>query len=219
MWVTDRDARLAVFGDHDYEKLSELFKPYFDELGLPIPERPNYFGPKFEQQIEAVFDVKPAVFSFVYGIPSPDILENCRTLGIKTVGAATTVDESIALENAGVDAIVATGFEAGGHRVSFFRSAEESLTGTFSLIPQVADHVRIPIIAAGGIADSRGIKAALALVLMPYKWVQLFWLLHNPMPHKTIKTNCFHPTRNTRRLQKYSLEGCQEELETGLPKN
>ena len=163
LWVNDRDTRLATFDDDDFKKLIELFKPYFNELGLPIPEKPNNLGAKFEEQIEAIYVAKPSVFSFVYGIPSSNILENCRRLGIKTVGTATTVDEAIALENAGVDAIVATGFEAGGHRVSFLRSAEDSLTGTFSLIPQVADSIKIPIIAAGGIADSRGIKAALAL--------------------------------------------------------
>ena len=163
LWVNDSDARLATFGEENYKELTELFKPYFNELSLPIPERPTNLGAKFEEQIEAIYESKPAVFSFVYGIPSSSILENCKRLDIKTVGAATTVDEAIALENAGVDAIVATGFEAGGHRVSFLRSAEDSLTGTFSLIPQVADNVKIPIIAAGGIADTRGIKAALAL--------------------------------------------------------
>lgn len=163
LWVNDRDARLTTFGDEEYENLVELFKPYFNELGLAIPKRPTNLGAKFEDQIEAIFDAKPKVFSFVYGIPSSEILEKCKSLGILTVGASTTVDEAIALENAGVDAIVATGFEAGGHRVSFLKSAEDSLTGTFSLIPQVADSVKIPIIAAGGIADSRGIKAALAL--------------------------------------------------------
>lgn len=163
LWVNDRDTRLAAFDDDDYNKLTELFKPYFNELGLPIPERPTNLGAKFEEQIEAIYEAKPAVFSFVYGIPSSDILEKCKSLGIKTVGTATTADEAIALENAGADAIAATGMEAGGHRVSFLRSAEESLTGTFSLIPQAADSVKIPIIAAGGIADARGIKAALAL--------------------------------------------------------
>lgn len=163
LWVNDRDARLATFGDEDYQKLTNLFKPYFNELGLKIPERPLNLGTKFEEQIEAIYEARPVIFSFVYGIPSSNILENCKRLGIKTVGAVTTLDEAIALENAGVDAIVATGFEAGGHRVSFLRSAEDSLTGTFSLIPQVADSVKIPIIAAGGIADAHGIKAALAL--------------------------------------------------------
>ncbi len=163
LWVNDRDSSLTTFGDEDYKKLTELFNPYFNELNLPTPERPTNLGANFEEQIEAIYESKPAIFSFVYGIPSSDILENCRRLGIKTVGTATTVDEAIALENAGVDAIVATGFEAGGHRVSFLRPAEESLTGTFSLIPQIADNIKIPIIAAGGIADARGVKAAFAL--------------------------------------------------------
>ncbi len=163
LWVNDRDARSATFGDEDYQKLTALFAPYFAELGLPLPERPTNPGTEFEEQIEAIYIAKPAVFSFVYGIPSAEILENCRRLGIKTMGAATTADEAIALEDAGVDAIVATGFEAGGHRVSFLRPAEDSLTGTFALIPQVADSVKVPVIAAGGIADARGIKAALAL--------------------------------------------------------
>ncbi len=163
LWVNDRDARLSDFDDKDYQTLTEIFKPYFDELGLPIPERPQNLGPKYEDQLQAIFEVKPAVFSFVFGIPTENDLEKLRSLGIKTVGTATTVDEAIALEKAGVDAIAATGMEAGGHRVSFLKSAEDSLTGLFSLIPQVADAIKVPVIAAGGIVDARGVKAALAL--------------------------------------------------------
>lgn len=163
LWVRDRDEHLTSFTDDNYRELVKLFVPYFKELDLQLPERPLDLGPRFEEQIEAIYEAKPAVFSFVYGIPSATILEKCRSLGIKTVGAATTVSEAKALEAAGVDAVVATGFEAGGHRVSFLRTPEESLMGTFSLIPQVVDSVKIPVIAAGGIADVRGVKAALAL--------------------------------------------------------
>src|SRR5207244_9267997 len=83
--------------------------------------------------------------------------------GIVTIGAATTPDEAAALQEAGVDAIVASGFEAGGHRGSFLRSAEDSLTGTLSLVPQIVDIVDVPVIAAGGIGDARGVIADLAL--------------------------------------------------------
>lgn len=163
LWVNDRDERLSTFDDEDYKRLVNLFQPYFNEMDLKIPVRPKDLGPKFEEQLQAIYEIKPAVFSFVYGIPNQNILEKCRSLGIKTLGAATTTEEAKALEAAGVDAIVATGSEAGGHRVSFLRSPEESLMGTFSLIPQVVDSVKIPVIAAGGIADSRGVKAALTL--------------------------------------------------------
>jgi nitronate monooxygenase len=91
------------------------------------------------------------------------LLDRCRGAGIATLGAATTAAEAKLLEAAGVDMIVASGLEAGGHRISFLREPEECLTGTMALIPQVADAVRIPVIAAGGIADGRGIAAALKL--------------------------------------------------------
>jgi len=83
--------------------------------------------------------------------------------GIVTIGTATTPDEGAALQEAGVDVIVASGFEAGGHRGSFLRPAEDSLTGTLSLVPRVVDIVDVPVIAAGGIGDARGVVAALAL--------------------------------------------------------
>jgi nitronate monooxygenase len=80
-----------------------------------------------------------------------------------TIGTATTPDEAVALQEAGVDAIVASGFEAGGHRGSFLRAAEDSVTGTFSLVPRIVDVVDVPVIAAGGIADARGVISAFAL--------------------------------------------------------
>jgi nitronate monooxygenase len=79
------------------------------------------------------------------------------------MGVVTTAQEARAVEEAGLDAVIASGFEAGGHRASFMRPAELSLTGTFALVPQVADAVKIPVVAAGGIADARGIAAALTL--------------------------------------------------------
>jgi nitronate monooxygenase len=90
-------------------------------------------------------------------------LEQCRKVGILTVGAATTLDEAIFLENAGVDMIIASGFEAGGHRPSFLASAESSTTGTFVLLQLIKEKVKIPVIAAGGIANGIGIAAALTL--------------------------------------------------------
>jgi len=113
----------------------------------------------FEDQVRVLLEAR----SFICGIPSREVLDECRAQGILTIGTATTPDEAIALDEAGVDVIVASGFEAGGHRGSFLRSAEESLTGTLSLTPQVVDAVSAPVVAAGGIADARGIIAAFAL--------------------------------------------------------
>lgn len=163
LWVKDKDDDVNDFNELALQEVMRLFLPYFEEVGVEPPLFPLPESPSFEHQIEAIFAVKPAVFSFVYGIPSADILEKCRRLNIKTVGAATTLDEAIAIENSGVDAVVATGFDAGGHRVSFLNKAEDSLVGTFSLIPQIADQVKIPVIAAGGIADARGVKASFVL--------------------------------------------------------
>lgn len=163
LWIPQGASEGPEVSDAQFNEALERLRPYFEELGAPLPSRPTRFLPVYEEQIEAVLETRPPVFSFVFGIPDSAVLERCRALGILTVGAATTVDEAIALEQAGVDAIVASGFEAGGHRISFLKDAEESLAGTMSLTPQVVDAVAAPVIAAGGIADGRGIAAALCL--------------------------------------------------------
>lgn len=163
LWVNDVDECLLNYPSEKIEEIKLLFKPFFDELSIPLPDLDANVPSKFLKQVETVFELKPAVFSFIFGIPSKEILNEARKLGIKTVGAATTLDEALALEEARVDAIVATGFEAGGHRPSFLKPADESLTGTFALIQQVKAKTKTPLIAAGGIADAKGIRAALTL--------------------------------------------------------
>ncbi len=163
LWVSDTDAVNGTISDEHFEQTKALFKPYFDEVGIPLPEKPAPFASRFENQVDVILEVRPKVFSFMFGIPSEGILEESRKRGIKTVGAATTVDEAVALEAAGVDMIIASGFEAGGHRPSFLAPAEQSITGTFVLLQLIKEKVKTPIIAAGGIATGRGVAAAMML--------------------------------------------------------
>lgn len=163
LWVSDHDAGGDAMDAETFERHWRLFAPYFAELGVAKPDRPQHFHHRFEDQVEALIEARPPVFSFVFGIPSPKSLEACRVRGIVTIGAATSIAEAEAIEAAGIDLTVATGFEAGGHRPSFLARAEDSLMGTFALTQLVSRRVRKPVIAAGGIADAAGIRAALTL--------------------------------------------------------
>ncbi|MGH9417839.1 MAG: NAD(P)H-dependent flavin oxidoreductase [Terriglobales bacterium] len=163
LWVAMEDAGARTSGRAAFARSLAPLAGHIQALGGSLPRYEPYLPVKFENQARAVIDAKVPVFSFIYGIPPKEILDECRAHDIATIGTATTPDEAIALQQAGVTVIVASGFEAGGHRGSFLRPAEESLTGTFSLVPQVADAVSVPVLAAGGIADARGIVAALAL--------------------------------------------------------
>lgn len=163
LWVSDHDPGGLAPTAAELDRAYRIFEPYLRELGLERPEPPRRFHPAFDQQVDALLEARPPVFSFVFGIPAPAILAECKRRGIVTAGAATTIDEARALDEAGVDLIVASGFEAGGHRPSFLARAEDSLMGTFVLTQLVAARVRAPVIAAGGIADARGARAAFAL--------------------------------------------------------
>jgi nitronate monooxygenase len=137
--------------------------PFFAELGLPAPTTPVSGGISFDDQFAAVLEGGAAVFSFTFGLLSSDYIRALKDHGMFIMGTATTVDEAIALEHSGVDAIVTQGSEAGGHRGTFAHSFEAGAIGTMALVPQVVDAVSVPVVASGGIMDGRGIAAALAL--------------------------------------------------------
>ncbi|MGH1371726.1 MAG: NAD(P)H-dependent flavin oxidoreductase [Cellvibrionaceae bacterium] len=143
-----------------FDRGLSLFKPFYDELGIAYPSYPERITPRFDEQMEAILEARPPVFSFVFGIPEKKILDACQQRDITTLGAATTFDEARALAEEGVDIVLATGFEAGGHRVSFLKPAQQSLMSTHALVRQINYRLDIPLIAAGGIADARGIAAA-----------------------------------------------------------
>src|SRR5947208_2781468 len=163
LWVSMEDEGARTSDENPFNRSLAPLAAYLAALGAPRPKYKPYSPSRFEDQARVLVDANVPVFSFIVGIPPREILEECRRKGIVTIGGATTPDEAAALQAAGVDAIVASGFEAGGHRGSFLRAAEDSLTGTLSLVPQIADIVDVPVIAAGGIGDARGVIAAMAL--------------------------------------------------------
>ncbi len=139
--------------------------PYYQELGLDpgaIVERGGRapFGPEAADVLD---EFEPAVVSFHFGLPPAELLARVRGWGAKVLSSATTVDEALWLEARGVDAIIAQGFEAGGHRGMFLSGDLDTQVGTLGLVPQIVAAVKTPVIAAGGIADARGVAAALAL--------------------------------------------------------
>ena len=141
----------------------ERVAPFYAELGLPAPAIPEMPRTSFAEQLAACLETGAAAFSFTFGMLPADAVKAIKQRGLLLIGTATTVDEAIALEQSGVDAIVAQGSEAGGHRGTFLGDFRNSLIGTISLVPQVVDAVRVPVLASGGIMDGRGIAAALTL--------------------------------------------------------
>jgi nitronate monooxygenase len=138
---------------------------YYTELGVDPPEFPTGSSrPPFGAEMcDAVIELRPEVVSFHFGLPEKSLVDRLKAAGCVILSSATTVAEALWLEEHGVDAVIAQGVEAGGHRAMFLTSDPASQLGTLALVPQVVDAVKVPVIAAGGIADGRGIAAALAL--------------------------------------------------------
>ena len=139
--------------------------PYYRAFGIDSETVPAAPGrAPFDAQAAALLsEFKPAVVSFHFGLPSRELLAQVKTTGSKILSSATTVDEAVWLETHGADAIIAQGLEAGGHRGMFLSEELTTQVGTLALVPQIVEKVRIPVIAAGGIADARGVAAAMAL--------------------------------------------------------
>ncbi|WP_138436500.1 NAD(P)H-dependent flavin oxidoreductase [Marinobacter shengliensis] len=139
--------------------------PYYREYGLDEGVIANGPGRQpFNTEMAAIVEeFRPAVVSFHFGLPAPELLQRVKAAGATVLSSATTVEEALWLEGNGADGIIAQGLEAGGHRGIFLTKDMSTQMGTFALLPQVVAAVSVPVIAAGGIADARGVKAALAL--------------------------------------------------------
>lgn len=147
----------------EIQKMNDHLNTY--RLKLGIPQNPSIlkYRETFEDQVQVLLEEKISVFSFTFGIPSRNIIQAMKERDIVLIGTATKVEEAKKLEMAGVDAVVAQGSEAGGHRGTFLKKGTQSQIGTMALVPQIADQISIPVIASGGIMDGRGVIASLVL--------------------------------------------------------
>ncbi len=138
---------------------------YYEEFGIEATKIGTGPGraPFSAEAADLLEQFKPAVVSFHFGLPAPTLMERVKALGSVILASATTVDEALWLEAHGVDAVIAQGFEAGGHRGMFLSEDIATQVGTFALLPQIVKSVKLPVIAAGGIADAKGVEAALSL--------------------------------------------------------
>lgn len=143
----------------------QALAPYYSELGLDIHSISSGAGrrPFDAEALELLREYQPPVVSFHFGLPQPALLDELKSWGTRVISSATTVEEALWLQAHGVDAVIAQGLEAGGHRGMFLTEDLTTQVGTLALVPQIVAAVRVPVIAAGGIADAAGVRAAMAL--------------------------------------------------------
>jgi nitronate monooxygenase len=156
----------ATIADDRLAAVHAVLNGFRTQLGLPArSERPGAVPDIIAAQVEVILEERPAVFSIGLGDPGPDLVLRCRAQGIKVVAMVATVEDARAVVESGVDAVVAQGSEAGGHRSTWVKrpSLDAASVGTLALVPQIVDAVPVPVVAAGGISDGRGLAAALAL--------------------------------------------------------
>jgi nitronate monooxygenase len=143
----------------------QALAPYYAEFGIDVAGIAAGAGraPFSELLLDLIAPFKPPVLSFHFGLPAPDLLAAARAWGAKIISSATTVQEGLWLQERGVDAVIAQGLEAGGHRGMFLSDDISTQMSTMALVPQLVHALRVPVIAAGGIADAAGVRAARAL--------------------------------------------------------
>lgn len=168
--LTDHPFNINLFaGGYDNDRkvepqpMLEIMREAHARLGLPPPALPPVPSDPFDAQLEAVLEARPPVFSFTFGIPAPVQIAALKKRGIAVVGTATTLAEARQLEQAGVDAIVAQGAEAGAHRGTFAAPFADSMVPLATLVREIAACVKLPVIASGGIMDGGDVAAALTL--------------------------------------------------------
>jgi nitronate monooxygenase len=191
-------------------------RPWYEARGLAVPAPPNAFAPDFDAQFAALARAAPPLASFTFGILTGEQVAALKAVGSLVVGTATTVAEARAWAEVGADAICVQGCEAGGHRGTFLADVDNSLIGTMALVPLVRQATGLPVIAAGGIMDGRGVAAALALGAVAAQMGTAFLLSDQTAASKpwrrAIETAPDDPTRLTRAFSGRFARGIENDF-------
>jgi nitronate monooxygenase len=202
------------------DQAMERLRPFYEARGIPMPDAPNDYAMDFDRQFAALVRAAPPAASFSFSILTAEQVAALHGAGVYVVGTATTTAEARAWEAVGADAVCVQGAEAGGHRGTFLAPVEESLVGTLALTGTTLAAVKIPVIAAGGIMDGRGVAAALALGAAAVQMGTAFLLTDQSMAsapwRRAIEAAGDDPTRLTRAITGRFARGIENEIMRSL---